>query len=360
MAYPIQYLEDFTKRVFRKMGCSPEHAQTIADVFLAAELRGLPSHGMIRIRDYYDLWKAGRITVTPDIVIVRESPSTAVVDSGGAIGMVGAAYSMKLAIRKARTAGTGWVATRNSNHFGIAAFYAMMALQHDMAGITMTNANPVVAPTFSTSRLLGTNPVAVAIPAGEEPSFVADFSTTPIARGKLAVAAKKGETVPEGYVQTRDGKPSTDPDVLKKGGSMLTLGGDREHGSHKGYCMSAIVDIFSAVFSGANFGPFVPPSVAFLPLPEEKTGEGTGHFFGAVRIDVFQESSEFRKKMDHWIRTFRNAESVPGKPDVMIPGDPERLNEEKIAKEGIRLIPAVAHEIGQIAGELGVEFRTNR
>jgi LDH2 family malate/lactate/ureidoglycolate dehydrogenase len=236
---------------------------------------------------------------------------------------------MEIAIEKARNTGTGWVATRNSNHFGIAGFYAMLALNHDMIGICLTNANPLVAPTFSISRLMGTNPIAVAIPALKQPPFVADFATTPIARGKLAVAEKKGEKVPFGFVQDKSGNPSNDPAILKSGGSMLTLGGDREHGSHKGYCLSAIVDIFSAVLGGANFGPFVPPSIAYLPVLDKKTGEGTGHFFGAMRIDAFQPANEFRAKMDEWIETFRSAKPAPGHERVLIPGDPEREAEER-------------------------------
>ncbi|MBN2349949.1 MAG: Ldh family oxidoreductase [Bacteroidales bacterium] len=354
--YSYEYLNNFTQHVFIKMGCSKEDADMTTRVFLAAELRGLSSHGMIRIKDYYQLWKANRINIKPNVRIVHETPSTAVVDGDGAIGMIAATKSMEIAIKKAKNAGTGWVSTRGSNHFGIAGYYAMMALEHDMIGITMTNANPLVAPTFSVSRLLGTNPIAVAIPAKNQPPFVADFSTTPIARGKLAVAEKKGEKTLPGFVQDKNGNPSIEPTILKEGGSMLTLGGDFEHGSHKGYCMSAVVDIFSAVLSGANFGPFVPPSVAYLPVLDEKVGEGTGHFFGAMRIDAFQNSEEFKSKMDTWIETFRNAKSAPGKPAVQIPGDPERELEEKIRKEGIQVIPAVAKEMKEIAESLGIEF----
>lgn len=354
--YTYDYLLDFTVRVFEKMGCTKTDATKAARVFLAAELRGLSSHGMIRIKDYFQLWEANRINVKPNIRIVHETPSTAVVDGDGAIGMIAATRSMEVAIEKARTAGSGWVSTRGSNHFGIAGYYAMMALEHDMIGITMTNANPLVAPTFSISRLLGTNPIAVAIPAGKQPSFVADFSTTPIARGKLAVAEKKGEKTLLGYVQDKDGNPSDEPSILKEGGSMLTLGGDYEHGSHKGYCMSAVVDIFSSVFSGANFGPFVPPSVAYLPVLDKKVGEGTGHFFGAMRIDAFQPAAAFKSKMDEWIETFRNAKSAPGKPKVLIPGDIEREKEEKIKKEGISIIPAIANDLKEIAGKLDISF----
>jgi L-2-hydroxycarboxylate dehydrogenase (NAD+) len=323
---------------------------------MAAELRGLSSHGMIRIKDYYQLWEAKRINVTPNIKVVHETPSTAVVDGDGAIGMVAATFAMRLAIEKAKNVGSGWVSTRGSNHYGIAGYYAMMALEHDMIGMSMTNANPLVAPTFSISPMLGTNPIAVAIPAGENPAFVADFATTPIARGKLAVAEKKGEKTLFGFVQDKNGNPTDDPTVLKDGGSMLTLGGDYEHGSHKGYCLSSIVDIFSAVLSGANFGPFVPPSVAYLPVLDKKVGEGTGHFFGAMRIDAFQPADVFKSKMDEWIGTFRNAKSAPGKPKVLIPGDIEREKEIKIRKEGIYLVPAIAKDLKVIAEKLELEF----
>ncbi len=232
----------------------------------------------------------------------------------------------------------------------------MMALEHDMIGITMTNANPLVAPTFSISRFLGTNPIAVAIPAKNQAPFVADFATTPIARGKLAILSKKGEKSPLGYVQDKFGGASTNPDILKEGGSMLTLGGDYTHGSHKGYCMSAIVDIFSAVFSGANFGPFVPPSVAYLPVLEKTVGLGTGHFFGAMRIDAFQSANIFKEKMDEWIETFRNAESIEGQPDVKIPGDPEREMENIKKTEGISIIPAVIEDLKKIAEKFNVDF----
>jgi len=354
--YTYDYLENFTREVFEKMGCSREDAKAATDVFLAAELRGLSSHGMIRIKDYFQLWQAGRINVKPNIRIVHETPSTAVVDGDGAIGMIASVRSMEIAIEKAEKAGSGWVSTRNSNHFGIAGYYAMMALQHDMIGMTMTNANPLVAPTFSLTRLLGTNPIAVTVPAGKHPPFVADFATTPIARGKLAVAGKKGEKVPLGYVQDKDGTPSDNPDILKEGGSMLTLGGDYQHGSHKGYCMSAVVDIFSAVLSGANFGPFVPPSVAYLPVLDKKTGEGTGHFFGAMRIDAFQPADEFKAKMDEWIETFKSAKPIAGQDEVLIPGELERRKEEKIRKEGIDVILPVAKEMKDIANFLKIDF----
>lgn len=352
--YTYQELETLCRSIFTKMGCPAQDAEIITEVLLAAELHGLSSHGMLRVKDIYELWKAGRINVTPTPKVVYETPSTATVDGDGAIGIVAAHFAMKVAIEKSALAGTGWVAVRNSNHFGIAGHYAKMALEHDMIGIAMTNANPLVAPTFSVSRLLGTNPLAVAIPADRQPAFVADFATTPIARGKLAIMGKKGEQAPLGYVQDKTGAPSTDPDILMQGGAIVPLGGDYEHGSHKGYCMGALIDIFSAVFSGANFGPFVPPQVAYLPLLEKSVGEGLGHFFGAIRVDAFRPASEFKASMDQWIETFRGAVPAQGHDRVLIPGDVEREKSERIMREGITLLPSIDNDLQAIASELGV------
>jgi len=349
------FLLDYTTQLFEKMGCPTQDAQIVADVLIAAELRGIPSHGLMRVKDYFLMVDAGRINVNPKVKIIHETPSTATIDGDNALGPISAKFSMQIAIEKAKTVGTGWVATKNSNHFGIAGYYSMMALEHDMTGIAMTNANPLVVPTFSVSKFMGTNPIAVAIPTLKQPPFVADFATTPIARGKLAIMGKKGLKAPNGLVQDAKGNPTDDPDTLLHGGAILPLGGDTIHGGHKGYCMTALVDIFSSVFSGANFGPFVPPQVAYLPLLEKSVGEGLGHFFGAMRIDAFRPAEEFKEKMDEWIDTFRNAKSGENQPPVMIPGDPERLNEVKLKKEGVTIIPQVLAELNEVADRLGVD-----
>lgn len=358
--YSADYLRNFTSRFFSKLGCPEEDASTIAEVLVAAERRGISSHGMIRIKNYYLMHEKGRINVRPEIKTERETPSTAVVDGGGAYGMVAAKRSMQIAIEKARNAGTGWVATKNSNHFGIAGYYSMMAMEEDMIGVAMTNANPLVAPTFSRSRLLGTNPIAVAVPAGKYPPYVADFATTPIARGKLTIKGKQGRSVEKGLVQDAEGFSSTNPDIIKEGGAILPLGSDPSHGSHKGYCLNSIVDIFSAVFSGANFGPFVPPQVPFLSPPDEQVGQGLGHFFGAMRIDAFQEKEAFKNRMDKWLETFQKAENIEGQPEVMIPGDPERAMEEKTDREGIELLGSVKEELSELADKMGIDFEIKR
>ncbi len=341
------------------MGFSQEDSEQCAKVFLAAEMRGISTHGVIRLSDYFKLWEAGRINVRPDIRNVHESPSTAVIDGDGTIGMLPALAAMRTAIAKAQTAGTGWVSVRNSSNFGIAGYYAMMALEHDMIGFACTNASPLVAPTFSAVPMLGTNPMAIAIPAGTQPPFVADFATTPVTRGKFTIAAKKGEKIAFGYAQDAEGNPTDDPAAIEHGGSMLPLGGDREHGSHKGYCLGATVDILAAVLSGANFGPFVPPMMSYLPLLDQKTGEGWGHFFGAMRVDAFMPVEEFKARMDKWIETMRDARPAKGHAKVLIPGDPERENEERIAREGIGLLPQVVKDMTEIAQKTGMDFDVN-
>lgn len=354
--YSYQELYSFIQELFKKTACSNKDSLIVADVLLAAELRGIESHGLLRISDYINLWKTNRINSKPEIKIVYQTPSTAVVDGDAALGMVAAKYSMETAIKKAKKCGTGWVSVRNSNHFGIAGYYAMMALKHDMIGVAMTNANPLVAPTFSVDRLLGTNPIAMAVPAFEEAPYIADFATTPMARGKLDLMHKKGLKAPFGYVQDAEGNPSNDPNILTKKGAILPLGGDYEHGSHKGYCLGSIVDILSAMLSGAGYGPWVPPSVAFLPVLPNDEVKGTGHFFGAMRIDAFRPADEFKKSMDKWIQTFRNSKPAAGHEKVMIPGDIEREMELLKRKEGISINDKVKIELEKIALEFGLKF----
>ncbi|HYE56253.1 MAG TPA: Ldh family oxidoreductase [Chitinophagaceae bacterium] len=342
-------LFSFTCAVFERIGCSPADAALAAKVLLMADLRGVDSHGVARLSGYVRLWEAGRIDAAPNIHIVHQTPSTAVVDGGSGLGMVVAPYAMQLAIDKAKQVGTGWVSVQNSNHFGIAAAHAMMALPHDMIGIALTNASPLVAPTFSTERLLGTNPICVAIPAGNEPPFVADMATTTAANGKLEILQRKNLEAPAGWIQDKEGKISTNPHELKSGGALLPLGGDREHGSHKGYALGAIVDILSAVLSGANYGPWVPPFVSFLPVGDDLPGKGIGHFFGAMRVDAFRPAGDFKKHMDQWIHRFRTAIPVVGQEKVLIPGDPEREMEKQRMQTGIPLLKPVLEDLQYLA-----------
>jgi L-2-hydroxycarboxylate dehydrogenase (NAD+) len=357
--FPYEQLLSFTTAIFEKIGCPEKDARTAATALLSADLRGIDSHGVARLIGYVRLKEAGRANMTPDIRIIHETPSTAVVDGDSGLGLVVAPFAMQIAIEKARNVGTGWVSVQHSNHFGIAGYHALQAVKEDMIGIAMTNASALVAPTFSIERMLGTNPICVAVPAGEEPPFVADLATTTAANGKLEILQRKSEDAPLGWIQDKEGHPSTNPHELKTGGALLPLGGDRDHGSHKGYALGAIVDIFSAVLSGANYGPWVPPFPAYVPMPTGMPGKGIGHFFGAMRIDAFRPAGEFKQHMDKWIRRFRSATPAPGHEKVLIPGDPEREMEAERLQQGIPLVPSVAEDLKALAEKVGVPFFEN-
>jgi L-2-hydroxycarboxylate dehydrogenase (NAD+) len=354
--FTVDQLRSFTLSIFKKIGCPDADAELATQVLLSADLRGIDSHGIARLSGYVRLWEAKRINAQPKVKVVHETPSTAVVDGDGGLGLVVAPKAMQIAIDKAKQAGTGWVSVKNSNHFGIAGYHALMAIEYDMIGMAMTNASPLVAPTFSVERLLGTNPIAVAIPANQQPPFVADLATTTAANGKLEILQRKNKQAPTGWIQDKNGNTSTNPHELKDGGALIPLGSDYEHGSHKGYALGSVVDIFSAVLSGANYGPWVPPFVAFLQPPADPVGKGIGHFFGAMRVDAFRPADEFKAHMDNWIARFRKAKTVEGKERVLIPGDPEREMESKRINEGVPLNPRVVEDLTELGKRFEIAF----
>ncbi|MEQ6166728.1 Ldh family oxidoreductase [Ekhidna sp. MALMAid0563] len=357
MIFSAEELKRFSKEIFISIGCPEAEAQQAADVLVSADLRGVDSHGVARLSGYIRLHEKNRLNATPEIKTVHETPSTAVVDGDLGLGLVVGPHAMKLAIEKAKNVGTGWVSVKNSNHYGIAGYHAMMALEEDCIGISLTNASPLVSPTFSKERLLGTNPISIAIPTKNQPPFVLDMATTTAANGKLEVLQRKGQDAPEGWLQDKEGHITTDAKGLIKGGSMRPLGGDREHGSHKGYALGAVVDILSAVLSGANYGPWVPPFVAFIDPAPNPVGEGLGHFFGAMRIDAFRDGEEFKAHMDNWIERFRASETVNPDEKVLIPGDPEREMTEERLKNGIDLLGPVVDDLKELGEKFGVSLK---
>ncbi|MES2827278.1 MAG: Ldh family oxidoreductase [Bacteroidota bacterium] len=347
-------LRYFTKAVFIKMGCPEVDAKLAADVLLKSDLRGIDSHGVARLSGYVRLLEKERINAKPEIKVVHETFTTATVDGDAGLGLVVAPFAMKLAIEKARTYGSGWVAVKNSNHFGIAGYHSLLAVEQDMIGISMTNASPLVAPTYANERLLGTNPMCYAFPAGKYPPVIVDMATAAAANGKLEIAQRANLPIPEGWAQDKDGLSTTDANGLKAGGSLLPLGSDKDHGSHKGYGLSATVDILSAVLSGANYGPWVPPFVSFLEPSANPVGEGIGHFFGAMRVDGFRPAQEFKDHLDNWIARFKSAKTIDESKKVIIPGEPEYAFEQERKKNGIPLIDAVVNDLNELAVKLNI------
>lgn len=348
-------LRNFTYNVFKKIGCSDAHANLATDVLIKSDLRGIDSHGVARLSGYVRLWEKGRINTTPKLKIVHETPTTATVDGDGGLGLIVAPFAMQVAIEKAEKYGSGWVSVKNSNHFGIASYHALMAIEKEMIGISMTNASPLVAPTYANERLLGTNPMCYAFPAGKYPPVIVDMATAAAANGKLEIAQRENKSVPTGWVQDADGKPSTNPNELKNGGSLLPLGSDKDHGSHKGFGLSATVDILSAVLSGANYGPWVPPFVAFLEPPTDTVGEGIGHFLGAMRVDGFRPAQDFKDHLDNWIERFKSAKTIDPSKKVIIPGEPEHNFEQERKISGIPIIDAVVKDLNELAAKLEIE-----
>ncbi|RKR81921.1 LDH2 family malate/lactate/ureidoglycolate dehydrogenase [Mucilaginibacter gracilis] len=356
MIVPQSTLRTFTQNIFLAMGCSVEHAHLAADVLIRSDMRGIDSHGVARLSGYVLLWDKKRINPTPNITIVHQTPTTATVDGDAGLGLVVAPFAMQIAIEKAEKYGSGWVSVRNSNHFGISGYHALMAVERDMIGFAMTNASPLVAPTFSNERMLGTNPMCYAFPAANYPPVVVDMATSAAANGKLEIAQRAGKSVPEGWIQDSDGNFTTDPHALKNGGSLLPLGSDREHGSHKGFGLSATVDILSAVLSGANYGPWVPPFVSFLDPPTDPVGLGIGHFLGAMRVDGFRPVDEFKTHMDNWVNRFKSAQKIDPNQGVIIPGEPEFEAEQERTITGIPLVDAVVKDLNELALRFGIEM----
>ncbi len=347
-------LKSFLQAVFFKLGYPEDKVNKAVDTLVKADLKGVDSHGAARLKGYLRQIDEGVIQVSAEPEVVHQTPSTATLDAKQSLGLLSAQEGMKIAIDKAKDVGSGWVAIKNSSHFGIASAHTDLALEEGMIGLAMTNASPLVAPAGSLSAMLGTNPICFAVPAGEESPVIVDLATTVVANGKLEIAGRKGENIPTGWAQDKAGHASNDPDVLKNGGTLLPLGGDLDHGSHKGYALNSIVDIMSGILPGANFGPWVPPFVPFLDQTEEKVGEGIGHFVGAWRVDAFRTKADFKQAVDRWIRTMRDAKPADEEKPVKIPGDPERETKNKREKEGIPVNDQVYEDLLAIQNRLGL------
>ena len=354
--YPIELLREFSVRVFTHYGVPRDDAHIAADVLACADLRGVDSHGVARLHAYSEMLECGRINPRANVRMIRELPGTATVDGDNGLGLVVGPKANGIAMEKALAVGSGWVGVRNTNHFGVAGYYVIQALQHDLIGWAMTNSTKIVTPLWGAERMLGTNPIAVAFPGLEEPPIVIDMATSAAAYGKIEIALRADKPIPKGWAIDSDGQAATRPQQMIDGGSLIPLGGTREQGGHKGFCLAALVDIMSSVLSGANWGPFAPPFVLRQEIPGRSVGKGIGHLFGALRIDGFIDPDDFKRQIDEWIRTFRATKPAPGTRGVVIPGDPERLAEAERRMSGVPLSPAVVTDLRDISARTGVPW----
>lgn len=350
----IDSLKKFVIEVFKKLDVPEKDAEITADVLILSDRRGIDSHGVARLSRYVNGIKNGEIKTKPNIKIVNETPATAVIDGDAGLGQVVGYFAMNHCIKKAKEYGISFVAVRNSNHYGIAGYYALMALKEDLIGISMTNSAPLVVPTFGSEIVVGTNPIAVAIPSGEEKPFVFDGATSTAPRGKIEVYERLGKKLPLSWATDEDGMPTTDAKrvldnlLTRKGGGLLPLGGaDEEEGGHKGYGFSVLIDIFSGVLSGGLYGP--------LLYKEKNAPPGVCHFFGAMKIDAFIPKEKFKSSMDDYIRILKNSKKAKGKDRIFVAGEKEFENEEKY-KEEVPLYYKVVENLRSIGNSLGVKI----
>ncbi|MBN1660168.1 MAG: Ldh family oxidoreductase [Anaerolineae bacterium] len=353
---PVDVIHRFLRDAVEAMGTPPEEARIVADVLISSDLRGIESHGIGRLKYYYDRIKAGVQFTTTEIEIVRDEGATALLDGHHGMGHVVAYRAMEMAIDKARRYGLGAVAVRNSTHFGIAGYYPLMAAREGMMGFTFTNARPAIAPTWGTEPMLGTNPIAFAAPSDHGFAFCFDGATSITQRGKIEVAARAEKPVPEGWVIDAQGRPATDPnrildDIGKDEAALLPLGGAGELlAGYKGYDLATIVEILSASLSG---GVFMKDLLGFAEDGSRRPYM-LGHFFLAVDIAHFLPVEQSRAITGAIMRALQASRKAPGYDHIFVAGEKEHESERVVRERGVPVNPALRRELQIVRDELHI------
>jgi len=353
---PVAVIENFMRDVFQGLGVPEEEARICADVLITSDLRGIESHGVGRLKYYYDRIQAGVQFTMTEMEIVKETEGTALVDGHHGMGHVIAYRSMRMAMDKARQYGLGAVAVRNGTHFGIAGYYPLMAVKEGMMGLTVTNARPAVAPTFSTEPMLGTNPIAFAAPSDLPYPFCYDAATPITQRGKIEVAARAEKPVPSGWVIDERGEPMTDPEEILEAlgtatAALLPLGGAGEElAGYKGYSLGAMVEILSASLCG---GMFMKDLLGFASDGSRRPYM-LGHFFLAIDIEHFIPLAVSRRITGDIMRALQNARKAPGADRIYVAGEKEYEREKVIREQGIPVNPNLRRELQVMRDELNI------
>ncbi len=343
----FDFMERFMVDVFEALGVPPEDAAVCADVLITSDNRGIDSHGVNRLKPmYYDRIKAGTQFPGAKHEVIRETPTTAVIEGNRGMGHSTAKYAMQMAVNKARKYGLGMTVVRNSTHYGIAGYYALMAAEAGMIGITGTNARPAVAPTYGVEPMLGTNPLTVGMPTDEDFPFILDPATSIIQRGAVEVYERRGERIQPGLVIDSQGRYMTDPSsilrkLLEKEASLLPLGGKAETGGYKGYGYSTVVEILSSALQGG----------AFL---QQVIGVNVGHFFLAIDIEAFTDLASFKKTTGDILRALRSSKRMPNQPRIYTAGEKEYLAWLERREKGVPLNKSLRDEVVEMRDELGL------
>ena len=352
-------LANYCAEIFAKLGVPKRDAQITADVLVMSDMRAIPSHGVARLMRYVNGLRNGLMLPKVKPKIIKETSTTAAVDARNGLGQPAGYFGMSLAIKKAKKSGVGFVSVRNSNHYGIAGYYSMMALKENLCGISMTNSAPLGVPTFGRDMMIGTNPISIVFPCGKERPYVLDMATTVVPRGKLEVLDRLSKPMPLGWAVDAQGIPTTDThQVLENmtksaGGGVLPLGGAGEDLSgYKGYGLSAVVDIFSGILSGADYGPWVKAT--------KKDGTkgfiNVGHFFGAIKIESFIPLKRFKATMDEMIQGLKNSHRAEGANRIYIHGEKEFEKYDEYKKHGVPIEAKVLDQMKKTGDELGIKY----
>ena len=348
--YSAEELRDFMVRVMLKAGAGLDDARIVADVLLAADMRGVESHGIIRLFSYY-AHRLQKGLVNPDarLEVVSESAASVVFDASNGLGHPASYRAMERCIQKAREAGVAVATVRNSNHYGIAGYYAMMALPHDMIGLSFTNAGSLVAPTYGSKAILGTNPIAVAAPGGEERPYVLDMATSIVPAGKITIFERAGLDIPAGWAVNHQGEVTTHPSDVFQGGALMPLGGTDVMRGYKGYGLGLMVEILCGVLAGAAFGQLVDSDAG-------RAESRIGHCFMAIHVDAFRPVAEFKRDMDALFRQLKDAPKAVGQERIYIHGEKEFERAERSLREGVPLLAGVVSALTADGQAIGVPF----
>ena len=348
--FPAEGLREFMTRVMLKAGATPEDARIVADVLLAADMRGVESHGIIRLFSYYaNRMRKGLINPDARLATISETAASLVFDAENGLGHPASYRAMQRCIQKADQSGVAVATVRNSNHYGIAGYYAMMALPHNMIGLSFTNAGSLVAPTYGSKAVLGTNPIAVAAPGGQERPYVLDMATSIVPSGKITVFERAGLEIPAGWVTNSQGEVTTNPSDLFQGGALLPLGGTEVMRGYKGYGLGLMVEILCGILAGAAFGRLVDNDPS-------RTESRLGHCFMAIRVDAFRPLEDFQRDIDALFRQLKDAPRAVGRERIYIHGEKEFERAERSQREGVPLLPAVARALMEDGQAIGVPF----
>ena len=347
-----QDLIDYTIKFMEKLGVPAGDAEVVGDILIEADLRGVSSHGLIRLSSYYgNRLKAGYMNPETITKVIKETDTTLSFDGGNGLGQVNGYRAMEACIEKAKTSNIAVATVNHSNHYGIAGYYAMMALPHDMIGISMTNSQPLQAPTFGRTAVLGTNPIAVAAPSDKEYPYVLYMATSVVAIVKIKVYEKKDEKIPMGWGLDDNGTVTEDPKKVQSGGpgALLPLGSTEELRSYKGYGMALLVDILCGALSGAS-------TLTDVGFPHEPRESDVGHFFMAIKIDAFRPIIDFKSQIDHMIRLLKDSPKAAGQKTIYIAGEKEYVAAEENRKKGVPLLDKIVEELTINGASIGAAF----